>query len=251
VLIILPPSETKRDGGNGAPLDVGALSRPRLHPVRRRLVRTVRALARDPEASRRALKLGSRQDAEIERNLRLTRSATMPAIDRYTGVLYDALDAPGLDEPARAFAGEHLVIHSALFGLVGALDPIPAYRLSHDSRLPDESLREAWRKRISGELAAASGLIIDLRSEGYAQLGPLAQCSDAAVIRVVTGDGSGRRRSVNHFNKASKGRLARALLSEGEDLETAESLMDWAQTAGFVLERTSSMGGALELQLVV
>ena len=60
----------------------------------------------------------------------------MPAIDRYTGVLFDALDAPSLDADAREFARETVVVHSALFGLVGALDEIPAYRLSHDSRLP-------------------------------------------------------------------------------------------------------------------
>ena len=93
----------------------------------------------------RALKLEPRQAAEVERNRRLRDAPTMPAIDRYTGVLFDALDASTLSTEARAFAATTVVVHSALFGLVGALDPIPAYRLSHDSRVPGVRLRALAR----------------------------------------------------------------------------------------------------------
>ena len=37
VLILLPPSETKSDGGSGAPLDLDRLSLPTLTPLRRKL----------------------------------------------------------------------------------------------------------------------------------------------------------------------------------------------------------------------
>src|SRR6187455_2479350 len=131
--LLLPPSETKRDGGDGGPVDLELLALPELNDARRELMD---ALAADHDVAMRALKLGPRQSAEVERNRRLHDAPSMPAIDRYTGVLFDALDARTLSAEARSYAADTVMVHSALFGLIGALDPIPAYRLSHDSRIP-------------------------------------------------------------------------------------------------------------------
>jgi cytoplasmic iron level regulating protein YaaA (DUF328/UPF0246 family) len=137
LLILLPPSETKRDGGTDDRLDLSSLGFPKLKTRRADLVRAVRALARDPLAAASALKLSPGLAAvEVERNRRLTLSPTMAVLDRYTGVVFDGLDAPSLPPAARAFALEHVGVHSALFGPVLAGDRIPAYRLSHDSRVP-------------------------------------------------------------------------------------------------------------------
>ena len=43
-------------------------------------------------SSRAALGVSDKQDDEIARNAALWTSPTMPAVARYTGVLYDALD---------------------------------------------------------------------------------------------------------------------------------------------------------------
>ena len=51
-------------------------------------------------------------------------------------------------------------------------------------------------------------LIVDLRSGSYAALG---RVSGAVKVDVVAERADGRRTVVSHFNKAHKGRLARAL----------------------------------------
>ncbi|HUL98289.1 MAG TPA: peroxide stress protein YaaA, partial [Mycobacterium sp.] len=127
MIVLLPPSETKRAGGDGPPLKLDALGSPALGPLRRELVGELVALAADREASRRALGLSPAQDAEIERNAALRTSPTLPAIQRYTGVLYDALDIDSLRGAAAARAKARLAVGSALFGLLRADDPIPAY----------------------------------------------------------------------------------------------------------------------------
>lgn len=246
MLLVLPPSETKRDGGTpGSVLDLGALGFPELVRERRAAIAAVKAVSRTVGGATEALGLGATQRFEIDRNRALTRSATMPALDRYTGVLYDGLEVESLDDSQRAFAGEHLVIHSALFGLVRAGDPIPAYRLSHDSRLPGLPLRRHWREAISSQLAAHPGLVLDLRSEAYAALGPAP--ADALYLRVVTENESGRRVALSHFNKKAKGEFARAVIVAGIAHPDAESLVRWAAGAGIRLE-----GGAPgELDLIV
>ncbi|WP_136708698.1 peroxide stress protein YaaA [Agromyces sp. H66] len=250
MLVLLPPSETKRDGGEGPPLDTATLAFPELTGLREELVERVVGLAADPEAMMRALRLGPRLASEVDRNGALRASPTMPAIDRYTGVLFDALEAGTLDGPARSFAAETVVVHSALFGLVGALDAIPAYRLSHDSRLPGPTLRRYWRAAIAERLAAHEGVIVDLRSEGYVELGPAPVRGGCAFVRVVAEDANGRRRALNHFNKQAKGRFTRALLESRPDIASLGDLVDWATTAGFTLELRSSDDAPHELELV-
>jgi len=231
LLILLPPSETKREGGTGAPLDLDALSFPQLNPLRRRLLASLTRLSRRPDELRSALKLGRTQDGEIAVTKALRTSSTLPAIDRYTGVLYDALGADTLSPDARAFAAEHLLVHSALFGLSGALDRVPAYRLSHDSRLTPLSLRSEWPRRLAPILAAHPGLVVDLRSEAYAALGA-APADHTVYVRVVSATPDGTVRALNHFNKTTKGVFARALLEAGQTPETADELVAVARSVG-------------------
>jgi uncharacterized protein len=193
-----------------------------------------------------ALHLGPTQLFEVTRNRELGKSLLLPAIERYTGVLFDALDAPGLSAEARAFAGRHLVIHSALFGLLGADDPVPAYRLSHDSRLPDLSLKKTWRDAISSALSARDELVLDARSEAYVELGPVVG-PRAYFLRVVTAGGDGRKRALNHFNKKGKGELVRAIAQAGIDHGDVDGLVDWAGTNGIRLGH----GAPRELELTV
>ena len=248
MLVLLPPSETKRDGGiPDTALDLGALSFPELGRQRREALAGVRRVSRSVAVATHALGLGPTQKFEIERNRTLGSSPVMPAIDRYTGVLYDGLGADALEVAARAFVERSVVIHSALFGLVRAADPIPAYRFSHDSRVPGMPLGRLWREPISRVLAGQDGLILDLRSEIYADLGPAPERSSSAFLRVVTRDSGGTKRALNHFNKKGKGEFVRALATGGRHIASIDDLISWSHSVGLTLER----GAPGELDLVV
>jgi cytoplasmic iron level regulating protein YaaA (DUF328/UPF0246 family) len=228
-------------------LDLSLLSFPPLRRQRRTAIEAVRRLAADREASMTALKLGATQSGEVQRNRIILRSPVMPALDRYDGVLYDALDAASLTAAQRTWAGDRVAIASAAFGLTMALDEIPAYRLSHDSRIPGLSLAGLWRAPLAAVLEQHPGLILDLRSEAYAALGPLPPHPDAVFVRVVTEDGSGRRRALNHFNKKGKGEFVRRLIVARPELPDVAALLDWAAAEGVRLVP----GAPGELDLVV
>ena len=234
--IVLPPSETKRDGGNSLPVDAASLAFPKLAPIRRRLLTALVALAKDEAASLRALKLGPKGAPEVARNRVVKKSPTMPALDRYTGVLYDALDAVSLSDVERERANDRVLIHSALFGLVSARDLIPAYRLSHDSRLPNLSLKSLWSGPNAKVLTETSGLIVDARSEGYVELGPAPSNVRSVFLRVVSKGENGAVRALNHFNKKAKGEFVRALLSVDSVPATTDELIDVARALGWRME---------------
>jgi cytoplasmic iron level regulating protein YaaA (DUF328/UPF0246 family) len=246
MLVLLPPSETKRDGGEaGRALDLDSLRYPQLTAQRRSAIAALTLLSGDPVAAAHALGLGPTQALEIERNRVLESSAVMPAIDRYTGVLYDGIDAASLASPERAWVLRHVVVNSALFGLLGAGDEIPAYRLSHDSRLPGLPLKKHWREANAAVLAATPGVILDLRSESYAALGPLPKHDDAHYLRVVTQTATGQKKALTHFNKKGKGIFVRRLAESGRDHESVDSLLEWAAASGIRLE--PGKPGELEL----
>lgn len=248
MLLILPPSETKRDGGReGTCLDIESLGYWALTEQRKTAVAALLSLSRSVERSTVALKLGKTQRFEVERNRALMSSPVMPAIERYTGVIYDALDAGTLSSEAREFAAHRLVIGSALFGLLRANDAIPAYRLSHSSRLPGISLGAHWRDGVSTELAQRPGLILDLRSEAYADLGRAPQRRDSLYLRVLSQGSDGRRTALSHFNKHAKGEFARKVLESATVHENADSLIRWAAANNTTLEH----GAEGELNLVV
>jgi uncharacterized protein len=235
VLVLLPPSETKAEGGDGGPLDLDLLSFPELNPVRRKLADTLVELASDVPAGIAALGLSPRQAPELARNACLFDAPTMPALLRYTGVLYDALGVGSLTRVERRRADRRLAVASALFGAVRATDPIPAYRCSGDSVLPGTGpLPQLWRPALEPVLGELDELVVDLRSGTYANL---ARLPGAVTVRVV-GDLGGRRLAISHHNKATKGRLARALAIAPREPATVPAVLRIAAAAGLVVERT-------------
>jgi uncharacterized protein len=232
VLVLLPPSETKASGGDGPPLRLDALSHPELTPVRRKLIDELVTLAGDVPAGLIALGLSERQRGELDRNAALWTAPTLPALHRYTGVLYAALDAGSLRPAQRA----RLAVASALFGLLAADDPIPAYRVSAACALPGVGpLRSVWRPVLTPLLAGIAGLVVDLRSGGYGALGPL---PGAVTVQVLSDDGRGRRRPVSHHNKSHKGRLARLLASAPHAVSDADGVARIARFGGLEAHRT-------------
>ena len=240
MLVLLPPSETKAVGGDGPPVDLDALSAPALTPVRRQLVATVQRLARRrPAQLRAALKVAGAE--AIEADTALTTAPTLPALRRYTGVLYDELDYDTLRGPARRRADASLVVASALFGLLRPKDLVPAYRLSGSTVLPGlGGLAPLWRPVLEPELAAANGLVVDLRSGAYAAL---ARVPGAVQVRVLRESG-GQRSVVSHDNKYTKGLLARQLCEQG-----ARSVEDVAAAGAQVADVVEVDGRRVDLVL--
>src|SRR5215210_6197525 len=137
VLVLLPPSEGKRPPATGRPLDLGELAFPALTDRRVRALAALQRLARGPRTrALRELGLSPAQAGDLERDASLSDSPAAPAGEVYTGVLYQHLDLATLTPGALARAPEHVVVASALWGVIALDDRIPAYRLSIGARLP-------------------------------------------------------------------------------------------------------------------
>jgi uncharacterized protein len=227
LLILLPPSETKRPGGVGISIDKVAIIWAALDPAREKVIASLEKVSRKPDVAAKALKLGKKSISEAAKNLELWTSPTMPALQRYTGTLYDALDFETLSEEALGRADRQLFIQSALFGLVPAMEQIPDYRCSANSKLPGVNLKELWTKAHQAVWPRLEGPVLDLRSESYVSLNPIPTNLESYFVEVLD-QKSGR--ALNHFNKKAKGAFVRSALTNG--LEQTSDLSTVASKAG-------------------
>lgn len=233
MLILLPPSESKRSPARGKPLDLATLSNQDLNPLRARLLAALQELClSDPAAAIEALRLGPTQFDLVVQNTMLDRAPTAAASSVYSGVLYDAMDFGSLSGPELRRANRRLAVVSALFGLVRPSDRIPAYRLSGGSRLPGiGALPGYWRDAVSEAVTRHAGLVVDMLSSPYASM--VALPARAVTVKVWQLGPAGHRTAASHFNKATKGELARLLATDARQPRSAVQVLDVVREAGW------------------
>jgi cytoplasmic iron level regulating protein YaaA (DUF328/UPF0246 family) len=217
MLILLPPSETKLVGGSGEPLNLELLPHPELAAARNQVVSALQALMGDSALAAKVLKVSKPE--LLAGNTELLTSPTAPALERYTGVLYDALSYQTLSAHERTVAGSRVFVQSALFGLVSGATAIPWYRLSANSSLPKLNLAKIWSVAHEPLWLQLQGPFLDFRSKAYAALAPIPPQFESYQLEVLDAD-SGR--ALNHFNKKAKGAFTRALLSQSATLTGAQ-----------------------------
>ena len=235
MLILLPPSEGKSAPAAGPRLALGKLSEPSLTTGRKDVLNALMGLCqKQPARAATVLGLGPKLRDEVTANAHLKTAPTAAAIDVYTGVLYEALGAATLHAAARKRLGAHVRIASALFGLLTPDDRIPAYRLSGDVTLPGIGpLTSVWREPVGSLLESGPKVILDLRSGTYVKLAPP---PERALIGRVLLERQGKRSVVSHHNKATKGRLVRALVERGPMPKSEDSLLKALHDLGFTCE---------------
>jgi len=231
-LILLPPSEGKAANGNGPALDLASLSFPELTHHREAALIALAKAMRGNEAARSKLLgvKGKALAAATAANKSVLTSPTMTAIDRYTGVLYDALDVSSLSAIERGRLNAQVMIFSGLWGLVSPEDGLPDYKLKMGAAIePVGKLATFWREPITAALATRTknttvwNLLPNEHAAAWAPAPATSKNGPAAIVSVKFLDertpAKGERTftTVNHWNKLLKGALVRYIIATGAD----------------------------------
>jgi cytoplasmic iron level regulating protein YaaA (DUF328/UPF0246 family) len=212
-VILLPPSEGKAAGGTkGTKWNhrSGAFGTS-LAAERTSIVDALRR-AKGGDAALLGVK-GDHLARAKKANVALRGAPTLPAWQRYTGVVWDHLDIASLTTTEKSRALSSIVVVSGLLGLVQADDPIPDYRLKMGARLaPFGNLATWWREPISSTLAQkfAKHVVIDLLPLEHRKALTIEDDTFAEYLRVGLFERGGK--AGGHDAKAAKGRLARHLI---------------------------------------
>lgn len=225
--VLLPPSEGKALGGEGPAWEPASGVFAALAPQR---AAVAQALARAGGGDARLLGVGGAHLSRAQdANRAVVGAPTLPAAERYTGVVYDHLGLRSLPKAARRRAGASIVVVSGLLGAVAIDDPTPDYRLKMGARLePLGTMARWWKTALSDALNEwlTGRVVIDLLpNEHAAAWAPsAADYKTFARVSFVEGSGTNPGKVVGHDAKAAKGLLVRHLmLSTGSPLKALGS----------------------------
>jgi len=224
LLLLIPPSEGKAAGGTGRFRPASGAFGRRVGHSRESVIAVYAAAVAGADEAEAARLLGVRGEllvraVEAAAALAAGRAKTTPAWQRFTGVVWEHLDAASLDDEAR----RQIVVPSGLLGLIVAADPVPDHRLKLSVSLPGVGrLDRFWKPQLTEALrvVAKRRTIVDLLPAEHAAAidwARLAAKRDVIRASFVSGDGA----AVGHSAKAAKGSLARHLLDTGDPASAA------------------------------
>lgn len=244
-LILLPPSKGKAEGGDGPGYAATLDPSDPLTTPREQVLAAVTDHAPSLEPAELARLCGVPTTAvEAQRTVLegLATAPTLPAHRRYTGIVHGNAGLAAVDP---ATAGADVRIVSALLGLVGLDEPVPAYRLEVAATLaPLGGLGPFWRGHLDAELRRLAGTarVWDLLPGEHARVWPSSARDGIEVVQVRFVRPDGRAANAAR-TKVCKGRLTAALLAA--PTATPDELVDGADPGeGWTLRATGSATGS-------
>ena len=239
-IVLLAPSEDKAIGGVRARLPES----PAQAWVRERLVALAKSAS--PEALKKAFAVKDLALAKARSEALALKGPSskleallLPALARYTGVAFQALDAATL--PSETWAQVFLL--SNLRGLVCGDEPVPPYKLKLGA-IP--GLKAHWRAALPEQLAALpEGPFWELLPGDVADL---LKGWDRPRHTVEICDARGR--AVSHFSKLYRGLVARWILThqQGDPRKVLKGRIPGCRWAGVTENDRGGLALRLELE---
>jgi cytoplasmic iron level regulating protein YaaA (DUF328/UPF0246 family) len=171
-----------------------------------------------------------------------TPATSKPAVLAFDGDVYHGLDAKSLTTADLAWAQDHLVLLSGLYGALRPLDALQPYRLEMGTALKTKQGKDLYAfwgdtvaRYLDQRLAADKApLIVNLASQEYSK----AALRPALQARVVDCQfeewKGGRYKIVSFFAKRARGLMARhAVLQRARSVKALESF----SPEGYALDR--------------
>lgn len=164
---------------------------------------------------------------------RNTARNSRPAVLAFAGDVYEGLQAGTLGLDDLAWAQEHVVILSGLYGALRPLDKLQPYRLEMGTAVATErgrNLYDWWGDTIAAHLnqrqrGERAPVIVNLASQEYSRVA-LRPALKARVVECVFEEGQGGKyKIVSFFAKKARGMMARFAVVNR--IETPEALREF------------------------
>lgn len=216
LILLLPPSEGKAPGGQKkrSPDHFARQLGAERVAVRAAVARLLQDGTRELWSTRFKVR-GDLLDRAVDamRVVAADSAATLPAWQRYTGVVWDFLEPTTLTPEQR----RAILVPSALYGLTTADDVIADYRLTMNVSLPGVgNLGRFWTGRLTEEVGrlARRAHVVDLLPNEHAGAIDFARTRGVLHVAFLGASGGG---AAGHVAKSVKGRFARHLVDHGID----------------------------------
>lgn len=216
--ILLAPAETKIDGGDFQPYASQNFYFQEFNDLRDEVVTSYEEFLKKSSLEELSFWFGLKNIKECEKySTAVTKKPTMKAIQRYTGVAFDALSYESLLKEQQKYCDENVVLFSNLFGPLRADDKIPDYKYKQGAKLPNIDVINRYKIAIKDTLDQYLGdEVIDLRAGFYDKF---YKSSSSTIIFKFLKDG----KVVSHWAKHYRGKIVRVLAKH--NIQSFDDLM--------------------------
>ena len=191
IKILIPPSEGKLSGGKYEKLST-------ISDITKILINGINSYKDD--LSKLYGVTGKALEKAIRTNKNILSSMTLPAIERYSGVVYKAIDYNSIEN--KNLFDERVLILSALFGLLSPKEKIPDYKL----KINKLDTTKLWKDELKGKLD--DFFVIDLLPKTHRKV--ISYKDGIAVDFFITKNNI--KKPSGHNGKYIKGRFVRWLI---------------------------------------
>jgi cytoplasmic iron level regulating protein YaaA (DUF328/UPF0246 family) len=167
--ILLAPAEIKQCGGDGKPFCKDNFSFPSIFESQKEVFDSYEEFISKSSLEELSKWFGIKKMDEVEKySQSLKEKPTMKAIQRYSGVAFDAIEYENLRTSSQEYIDNNVLIFSNLFGVVKADDLIPDYKYKQGSKLANIDVEKHYKNSLEKTLDEYLGdEVIDIRAGYY------------------------------------------------------------------------------------
>ncbi len=154
-----------------------------------------------------------------------------PAILAFSGDVFSGMDAQNFTKDTLLYSQQHVMILSALYGVLQPLDIIQPYRLdvANPLKIKSQTLYQFWKNEVTQAVdqqlkLQKDNILINLASAEYFQMLDMKQLRASIITPVFKDFTNGTYKIVSIFAKKARGKMTRFILenriSNPEELKT-------------------------------
>jgi cytoplasmic iron level regulating protein YaaA (DUF328/UPF0246 family) len=167
--ILLAPAETKKEGGENPPYCRANFEFDSIFDTRDYIVKEYENFIKNSTLEELSSWFGLKNLKECDKYSKtILTKPTMKAIQRYTGVAFDALSYDTLTKDQQQYCDKNVILFSNLFGPLLSSDLIPDYKYKQGSKLTSLDVVKEYKENIKSVLDNFIGdEVVDLRAGYY------------------------------------------------------------------------------------
>lgn len=238
-IILLPPSEGKVKGGTNLNLK---LSFENLNNSRELILNKLQeTISKESEVKLEKLfdVKGTNLIQTLEINSQVKNSKTLPTIERYSGVMFKAINYENMSDKLKHNFNSSVLFIDGLFGLLKPQDLIPNYKLKINSKLLDLDVTKYWKQELEKyfEKEFHGKLVIDILPQAHRNIIRERFKEKLLEIRFCEIK-NGILTNVGHASKKLKGEIINYIV--GKDKLKLEDLYNFKHSERYIFSDTYS-----------
>lgn len=247
-IILLPPSEGKLKGGieskifrvvqNQKKYNEFISLRSDREYIYDQLRKAISEVSEDELEKILELKGNKLQEA-VEITLDLLNEETMPAIERYDGVMFKGINYLKFDDKCKERFNESVIFVDGFFGLLKTQDLIPEYKLKISSKFLDINITQFWKEKLAGYFNTLfrDKIVIDLLPEAHKKVVSIGENNEVFSIKFCEMK-NGKLVNVGHESKQLKGEIVKYIISK--ERISKKDLEEFSHSLGYKYSKENS-----------